>query len=71
MRNEEAKAVKGYEEAVFVGPCLLVDQDFMRNNMTNYVRMTLELEKSKEMSRRPRQNHWFCDYISSACCSLA
>ena len=34
---------------------------FHARHMTNYVRLTLELETSKEIARRPRQSHWFCD----------
>ena len=30
--------------------------------MTNYVRMTLELETSNEIARRPRQSHWYCEF---------
>ena len=35
---------------------------FYARHLTNYVRMTLELETSNEIPRRPRQSHWFCDY---------
>ena len=35
---------------------------FHARHMTNYVRMTLGLETSKEIARRPRQSHWFCDF---------
>ena len=35
---------------------------FHARHMTNYVRLTLELETSNEIARRPRQSHWFCDF---------
>ena len=57
----KAKTVKGYEEAV----CWPTGR-FHARHMS--IHMTLELETSQEIARRPRQNHWSFDNIASACC---
>ena len=58
-QSKDSKRLRG---SCLCWPVPLRWSTFHARHMTNYVRMTLELETSKEIARRPRQSHWFCDF---------